>query len=60
MALSLAWQTVLNFSHIFKKLKNQNKKFQADSNIVASLKAGQGNCLPYLLVSLSLSSKLRE
>ena len=29
----------------------------ADSNILASLEAGWGNCLPYVLVPLSLSCK---
>ena len=33
------WQAVLNYSHVSIKL-------QADSNILASLEAGQGNCLP--------------
>ena len=37
-----SWQAVLNYSHISIKL-------QADSNILASLKAGQGNCLLYVL-----------
>ena len=40
-----SWQAVLNFSHIFIKVKNQNKKFQADSHILASPEAGGGNCL---------------
>ena len=40
--------SVLNFSHVSIKLKNQNKKFQTDSNILASPVAGQGNCLPYV------------
>ena len=43
-----SWQAVLNYSHIFIKL-------QADSNILASLEAGWGNCLPYVLVPLLLS-----
>ena len=50
-ALSLSWwswQAVLNCSHIFVKL-------QANSNILASLEAGRGNCLPYVLAPLSLS-----
>ena len=34
-----SWQAVLNLSHISIKL-------QADSNILVSLKAGRGNCLP--------------
>ena len=46
-----SWQAVLNYSHISIKL-------QADSNILASLEAGLGNCLPYVLVPLSLSCKL--
>ena len=41
-------QTVLNFSHISIKLKNQIKEFQADSDILASPEAGRGNCLPYV------------
>ena len=44
MALSPAWwswQTVLNYSNISIKLL-------ADSNILASLEAGHGNCLPYV------------
>ena len=49
------WQAVLNFSHISIKLKNKNKKFQADSNILASPEAGRGNCLANLLVLPSLS-----
>ena len=48
------WQAVLNFSNIFIKLQNQNKKFQVDSNILASQEIGQANCLPYILVPLSL------
>ena len=39
-----SWQAVLNYSHISIKL-------QVDSNILASLKAGQGNCLLYVLAS---------
>ena len=35
-----SWQAILNFSHISIEL-------QADSNILASPEAGQGNCLPY-------------
>ena len=31
------------------KTKKQNKKFQADSNILAFLKAGWCNCLPFVL-----------
>ena len=48
MALSLAWwswQKVLNFNHISIKL-------QADSNILASSEADQGNCLHYVLAPL--------
>ena len=37
-----SWQAVLNYSNISTKLL-------ADSNILASLKAGWGNCLPYIL-----------
>ena len=33
-----SWQAVLNFSHI-------SIKFHSDSNILASLEAGRGNCL---------------
>ena len=43
---SPVWQiypAVLNFSHIFIKLKNQNKKLQPDSNISASPEADRGN-----------------
>ena len=49
-ALSLAWwywQAVLNYSYISIYL-------QADSNILASPEAGQGNCLPYVLAPPSL------
>ena len=42
------WQAVLNYSHMSIKL-------QADSNILASPEAGQGNCLPYVLAPPSLS-----
>ena len=35
------WQAVLNYSHISIKLL-------ADSNILASLEAGRGDCLPYV------------
>ena len=38
-----SWLTVLNFSPISIKL-------QVDSNVLTSLEAGQGNCLPYVLV----------
>ena len=38
-----SWQTVLNYSRISIKL-------QAKSYIFASPEAGQGNCLPYVLV----------
>ena len=38
-----SWQAVLNYSHISIKL-------QVDSNILVSLEAVQGNCLPYVLV----------
>ena len=43
-----SWQAVLNCSHISIKL-------QANSNILASPEAGQGNCLPYVLAPPSLS-----
>ena len=43
-----SWQAVLNYSHISIKL-------QADSNILLSPEAGQGNCLPYVLALPSLS-----
>ena len=43
-----SWQAVLNYSQISIKL-------QADSNILASLEAGRGNCLPYVLAPPSLS-----
>ena len=43
-----SWQAVLNFSYISKELKNQNKKFQANSNILAFSEAGRGNCFPYV------------
>ena len=46
-----SWYAVLNYSHISVKL-------QADSNILASPKAGQDNCLPYVLASLLLSCEL--
>ena len=36
-----SWQAVPNCSNISTKL-------QADSNILASLEAGRGNCLPYV------------
>ena len=49
-----SWQAVLNFSHIFIKLKKQNKNFQVDSNILASPEAGWGNCLLYVLALLTL------
>ena len=48
-ALSLAWrslQAILNSNYISMKLKKANKKFQVDSNILVSLEAGPGNCLP--------------
>ena len=47
-----SWQTVLNYSHISTKLL-------ADSNILASPKAGRGNCLPYVLMPPSLSCESR-
>ena len=39
------------------KTKKAKKKFQPDSNILASQKTGRGNCLPYVLAPLSLSCK---
>ena len=42
------WQAALNFNHI-------SIKFQADSNNLTSTEAGRGNCLPYVLATLSLS-----
>ena len=45
-----SWQAVLNYSHISIKL-------QADSNVLVSPEAGQGNCLPYVLEPPSLSYK---
>ena len=36
-------------------IKTKIKKLQADNNILASPKAGQGNGLPYVLVPPSLS-----
>ena len=53
MALSPAWwswQAALNYSHISIKL-------QVDSNILASLEAGRGNCLANVLAPPSLSCK---
>ena len=47
-AFFLAWQAVLSFSYISTKLKKQNKKFQPDCNILASMEAGQDNWLPYI------------
>ena len=52
-----SWKAVLNFSHISIKLKNQNKKFQTDHNVLASPEAGRGNCFLYVLLPLSLSCK---
>ena len=49
--LSPAWwsrQAALNFNYISKKLEKQNKKFQADSNILLSPEAGRDNCLLYV------------
>ena len=43
-----SWQAVLNLNHISIKL-------QADSNILAFLEAGRGNCVPYVLAPPSLS-----
>ena len=45
---SLSHQVVPNFTHSSIKLKNQNKKFLADSNIVTSPEAGWDNCLSYV------------
>ena len=47
-----SWQAVINYSHI-------SINFQADSNILASPKAGVSNCLPYVLAPLSLSCESR-
>ena len=49
-AHSPAWfrQAVLNYSYISIKL-------QADSNILASLEASRGDCLPYVLAPPLLS-----
>ena len=49
----LFWQAVLNYNHISVKL-------QADSNILVSLEAGWGNCIPYVLVPLSLSCESED
>ena len=49
-----SWQVVLNSSHISTKLKNYNKKFQTDSNFLASPEAGRSNCLHHALAPLSL------
>ena len=38
-----SWQTMINFSDISNK--NQNKKFQRDSNVLAFQKAGRDNWL---------------
>ena len=43
-----SWQALLNLNHISIKL-------QADCNILVFLKAGCGNCLPYVLVPSLLS-----
>ena len=43
-----SWQAVLNCSNISNKLL-------VDSNILASPKAGWGNCLPYVLAPPLLS-----
>ena len=43
-----SWQAALNYSHISIKL-------QADTNILAFLEAGWGNCLPYVSAPPSLS-----
>ena len=43
-----SWQAILNFSLISIKLKNQNKKYQANSKILASAEAGRDNCLSYI------------
>ena len=48
----LLWLEVLNFRHVFIKLLNQTKKLQLDSNILASLETGRGNCL---LISLCIA-----
>ena len=41
-----SWQVVLNFNHIFIKLNSQNKKFQPNSNILASGGGGGGFTRP--------------
>ena len=43
-----SWLAVLNFDHI-------SIKFQLESNILAFPEANWDNCLPYVLVLLSLS-----
>ena len=47
-----SWQAALNYSHISVKLKNQNNKFQANGNILASPEAGRA----YLMYSASVTS----
>ena len=42
------WQAVPNYSHISIKLL-------ANRNILASLEAGRGNCLPYVLAPPSMT-----
>ena len=47
----------LFFFYIIFQYDDISIKLQADSNILASLEAGQGNCLPYVLAPLLLSCK---
>ena len=54
-----SWQAVLNSCHNCKQ-KNQNIKFQVESNILVFHQAGWVNCLPYVLVTLSLSCESTE
>ena len=48
----------LNFNHISIKPKKNNKKLQADSDVLVYSEAGRVNCLPYVLAPLSLSCEL--
>ena len=52
-----AWQSWEAILILVIKINNKNKKFQAESNILASPKVGWGNFLPYLLAFLLLSCK---
>ena len=47
------------FQSYLYETKIRNKKFQPDSNILASLKAGLGNCLPFHCFSASQEVKNR-